>query len=225
MRDNQEGVSPVPPLPLSQAVRPPINVECGLNFLRKGEDTIMEAFSTAIGLQLYWVQPKTFERQFELRTEDGLFGGLRFETALGTLATASSATGRWTFKRVGFLNPRVTIREAGANDDLAVYWPKLWGDGWLEFVKGSKFLWKATNFWGTEWGFSNVQEELLFVLKPGVEKPKLSDLLKTQAVVEIGPQGHGQAELPLLLMLGWYLMILHQEDTTVTVTTTTAAVC
>jgi hypothetical protein len=180
----------------------------------------MEAFSTAIGLQLYWVQPKTFERQFELRTQNGLFGGVRFETDWGTLATASSATGRWTFKRVGFLNPRVTVREAGANDDRAVYWPKLWrGDGWLEFVKGGRFHWKSTNFWGTEWGFSNVQEELLFVLKPGVEKPKMSDLLKTQGVVEIGPQGHGQAELPLLLMLGWYLMILREIDATAAATT------
>jgi len=184
----------------------------------------MEALSIAIGLQLYWVQPKTFGRQFELRTENNLFGSLRFETAFGTLATAESAAGHWTFKRVGFLNPRVTIREAGANDDLAVYWPKFWGDGWLEYVKGSRFHWKSTNFWGTEWGFANVQEQLLFVLKPGIEKPKLSDLLKTQAVVEIESQEHSLAELPLLLMLGWYLMILHQEDTMVTVTTTTAAV-
>jgi hypothetical protein len=194
--------------------------------LEKGEDTIMEAISTAMGLQLYWVQPKTFERRFELRTEDDLFGDVRFEKAFGTLATASSATGRWTFKRVGFLNPRVTIREAGASDDRAVYWPKFWrGDGWLEFVKGSKFHWKSTNFWGSEWGFFNVQEELLFVLKQGGEKHKLSDLLKTQGVVEIGPQGHGEAELPLLLLLGWYLVVLHQEDAAVVVLAGGAAVC
>lgn len=182
----------------------------------------METISTAIGLNLYWVQPRTFERQFELRTEDRLFGNLRFEKALGTLATGSSAAGRWTFKRVGFLNPRVTIREAGANDDLGVYWPKHWSGGWLEFVKGGKFHWKATNFWGTEWGFCDVQDRLLFVLKPGVEKAKLSDLLKTQAVVEIAPQSHAHAALPLLLLLGWYLMILHQEDTAVTMATTAA---
>lgn len=138
----------------------------------------MEALSTTIGLQLYWVQPKTFERQFELRTENSLFGVLRFETALGTLATAETATECWKFKRVGFLNPRVTIREAGANDDLAVYWPKFWGAGWLEYVKGSRFHWKSTNFWGTEWCFANVQEQLLFVLKPGIERQRLSDLLR-----------------------------------------------
>lgn len=183
----------------------------------------MESLPSAINLPLFWVQPKAIERQFELRSANRLFGNLRFESAWGTLATASSAAGNWTFKRVGFLNPRLTVRQAGATDDLALYWPKFWGDGWLEFVGGSRFHWKATNFWRTEWGFANEQEELLFLLKPGVEKPKLSDLLKTQAVVEIQPGGHHLAELPLLLMLGWYLMILHQEDTTVIVATTAAS--
>ena len=184
----------------------------------------MEELSTVFGLPLYWVQPKTGERQFELCADKRLFGVLRFETAFGTRATAESATGRWTFKRVGFLNPRVTIREAGITDNLAVYWPKLHGDGWLEYISGKRFHWVSTNFWGTEWGFADRQEELLFVMKPGAEKPKLSGLLKTQAVVEIRPPGHRLAELPMLLSLGWYLMVLHQEDTTAAVATT-AAVC
>jgi hypothetical protein len=176
----------------------------------------MEALSTAIGSNLCWVQPKTLERQFELRTEGGLFGSLRFEKALGTLATASSAAGRWTFKRAGFMNPRVTIREAGRDVDLAVYWPKFWGGGWLECADGSRFQWKSMNFWGTSWGFANTREELVFTMKPGAEKSKLSDLLKSQAIVEIGTQSFGLAELPLLLMLGWYLMIMQQDDAATT---------
>lgn len=182
----------------------------------------MEELSTALDRQFYWVQPKTLARQFELRSGDTLFGTLRFETATGTLAIAESATSRWTFKRVGFLNPRVTIREDGGTEDVAVYWPKFWGDGWLEYADGSRFHWKSTNFWRTEWGFANAQEQYLFVLKPGVEKSQVSDLLKSQVVVEIASQGHDQAELPLLLMLGWYLAVLHQDDTTMTAATTAA---
>ena len=183
---------------------------------------MMEAISSAIGLQLHWVQPKTMERRFELCGDDHLFGSLRFESAFGTLATAELAGVRWTFKRVGFLNPRVTIREAGSNENLAVYWPTFWGDGWLEYVNGSLFHWKSINFWGTAWGFADPQEQLLFLLKSGSEHPKLADLLKTQAVVGIEPAGQHVPELPLLLSLGWYLMILHLEDSTTTVATTTA---
>jgi hypothetical protein len=172
----------------------------------------MKALSTAIDLQLYWAQPSMFERHFELYSKNGLLGELHFETvsaAYGALITAGSATERWTFKGAGFLlKPRVTIRQAEANDDLAVYRPKFWGGGWVEFVKGSRFHWKSTSFWGTEWGFSNAQEELLFVLKL-----KLFDLLKVQSVVEIRPQWRDLDELPLLLMLGWYLRVRDSYDT------------
>jgi hypothetical protein len=51
-------------------------------------------------------------------------------------------------------------------------------------------------------GLSNVQEKLLFVLK---SKP--SYLLQVQSVVEIGEQWNDQDDLPLLLMLGWYLRV------------------
>jgi len=171
----------------------------------------MEVFSAAPGSKLFWVQPRALEREFELRSECGLCGRLRFEKALGTLATADSAQGRWTLKRSGFLNPRVTIRKSGRYADVAVFWPKLWGGGWVDFADGNRFQWKSFNFWGTAWGFAGVREELLFTMKPGAEKTKLSDLLKTQAVVEIVTHPDGLAEMPLLIMLGWYLMIMQQE--------------
>jgi hypothetical protein len=181
----------------------------------------MEALSTVVAMPLYWIQPKTFERRFELRAGDSLIATLCFETAFGTLATAESADGSWTFKRVGFLNPRVTVREVGVDTNLAVYQPRFWGDGSLEFRDGRVYRWRATNFWGTQWGFADSDENQLFALKPGVDKPKLSDLLKTQALVEIEPQGHTLPELPLLVLLGWYLMILHHDDTAAIAATTT----
>ena len=100
--------------------------------------------------------------------------------------------------------------------DVAVFWPRMWGGGWLEFANGTRFQWKSINFWGTAWGFANTREELVFTMKPGAEKPKLSDLLKTQAVVEIETPSYGLAELPLLLVLGWYLMIMQQDDAATT---------
>ena len=116
------------------------------------------------------------------------------------------------------------FREAGVKDDWALFWPKFRGDGWLEPVRGNRFHWKAMNFWGTAWGFFDAKEALLFALKPGVENPRLPDFLKTQAVVELAPQGRGLSELPLLLMLGWCLMILLQGDSAAEAAATTAAI-
>jgi hypothetical protein len=166
----------------------------------------MQTDPTAIDPQLYWTQPTMFARHFELHSEKSLLGELSFETASaasGTFITAGAATKRWTFKGAGFrLKPYVTIQETGTHDDPAIYRPQFWGGGWVEFVTGSRFHWKSTSFWGTEWGFSNAQEELLFVLKP-----KLLDLLKIQSIVEIRAQWLELEELPLLLMLGWYLRV------------------
>ncbi|MDO9040939.1 MAG: hypothetical protein Q7U64_01180 [Desulfocapsaceae bacterium] len=166
----------------------------------------MKTLSTAIDSQLYWTQPTMFARHFELHSEKNLLGEIRFETtsaASGTFITAGEVMKRWTFKKTWFrLKPYVTIREAGTKIDLAIYRPQFWGGGWLEFVSGSRYHWKSTSFWGTKWGFSNAQEELLFVLKP-----KLLDLLKVQSIVEIGTQWHDLEELPLLLLLGWYLKV------------------
>jgi hypothetical protein len=183
----------------------------------------MQKLSTVIGRQIHWIQPKALERRFELRAEDDLVATLRFETAFGTLATAQAAGASWTFKRVGFLNPRVTVREAGTELDLAIYQPKFWGDGWLVFPGGRVFHWKSTNFWGTQWGFADSYEDLLFALKPGVDKPKLSNLFKTQALVEVESQAYALPELSLLVLLGWYLVILHQDDVAAASAATTAA--
>jgi hypothetical protein len=165
----------------------------------------VKALSNAVGLQLHWVQPTIFARHFELYSENSLVGELRFETAAtaySTLTMAGSATESWTFKGAGFLKRRVTLRDSRAKDDLAVFWPNLRGEGWVEFFKGSKFHWKSTNFWRTEWGFFSVHEELLFVLKSKPSYP-----LQIQSVVEIGAQWHDLDELPTLLMLGWYLRV------------------
>jgi len=159
-------------------------------------------------IQLNWTQPSALERHFELHSADSLLGTLHFETAstaYGTLLSTDSATEHWMFKGTGFLiKPRVTIREAGANMDMAVY-----GGGWVTFVKGSRFHWKPTSLWGTKWGFFNAQEELMFTLKRN-----FFDLFKTQSAVEIGAQWRDLDELPLLLMLSWYLKVRDSFSTT-----------
>ncbi len=102
----------------------------------------MKAMSSAFGKDLCWIQPKGLGRHFELWAGDDVLATLQFETLCGSLATATSAEGSWTFKRVGFFNPRVTVRKAGEEVNLAVYTPKWTGrEGILEFPDGRVFHW------------------------------------------------------------------------------------
>jgi len=159
---------------------------------------------TDIELQLHWIQPSILERRFELYSENNLWGELRFEpdsTAYSVLTIPSLATKLWTFKATGgILKPRVTIQATGTESDLAVYWYKRWGGGWVEFVNGTKFYWKPTSFWGTGKGFYNVHRELLVELKQ-----KFFALMKIRALLRIEALCNDLDELPLLLMIAGYL--------------------
>ncbi len=184
----------------------------------------MENLSQVVGAEVFWVQPAAFQRSYELRSENALFGRLVFQSALGTLATAETSAGSWTFKRSGFLNPLVTIRKSGEQNETALFHPQFQGTGWLSVNNNRAFLWKSTNFWGSEWGFFDAKGGTLCLLRPGTPKPQIVNLIKSQSTLEIKPDARSIAELPLLVMLGWYLMILHQADTTSAIVTTTSAI-
>jgi hypothetical protein len=162
--------------------------------------------------QLHWVQPKALDRWFELRSGDELLATLSWETICGSLARAETADGSWTLKRVGFLNPRVTVRESGSEIDLATFWPRWLGDGTLEFAYGRAFRWQSTNFWATDWMFADSSGTPLIHFKQGSPEGKLSDVFKIQALVEIHPQAAELQELGLLILVGWYLAVLRHDD-------------
>lgn len=88
---------------------------------------------------------------------------------------------------------------------------------------GRQFRWEALDFWATQWGFFNSQEDQALVrFIPGSEKGGLRELFKNQAIVEMDPVRQTD-ELPLLVTLGWYLIILRQDDSTAIIAATTAA--
>ena len=161
---------------------------------------------------LYWVQPRAMHRSFELHSQDGKnVGSLRFEKALGTSARGDSLHGAWTFKRVGFLSTRVTVRKDGSDDDIAVFHPKTLGGGFVQAF-GRTLEWKQANFWGTQWSFLESDDTPLVLFKPGAETEGISNLFKTQSIVELTTKPKDPAELSLLILLGWYLIVMTKED-------------
>lgn len=183
----------------------------------------MVPFSSSIEHDLHWIQPRFGAKLFELRTAEGLVGTLRWERALGTLATADLDGRRWTFKRVGFWNPRVTVRDAGSPEDAAVFQPTLWGGGTLVFPSGRRFEWRPINFWATRWAFFDERSVSLFTLREGADDAQLADLFKTQAIVEVAPAGRECGELPPLVLLGWYLFVSRQDEVAAVAATTSVS--
>ena len=165
---------------------------------------------------LLWAQPKTIHQFFELRLNDDLYGTLNFPKSTGSLAEVESFDGKWSFKRIGIFYTKITIRELGNENDLAVFKPNLMASsGLLEFANGTSFTWEAANFWATRFEFKDSAGNLLVTFRAGVDDPKLKDWFKTQARVEITEQAKNLSELSVIILLGWYLIIiLHMDSST-----------
>lgn len=172
----------------------------------------METMEELVGNTLSWVQGRALQRAYDLRFDGEAFGKLRFEKMFGSLATAESTAGTWTFKREGFVKPRVTVRVLGSETNIGVFSQNWGGGGMVEFASGNSYEWKCSNFLGSEWKFiAGKRAVLTFRLN--------ASLLKNGAMVSVNSTA---PELDILILLGWYLMVLTAEDMAAT---TSAIAC
>lgn len=156
--------------------------------------------------ELIWVQPHATERTFELRSAEEVLGTLRWNSSFGSLADAVAADGHWTLKRTGFFNPQITIRDYKSDSNLAVFTPNWKTEGVLEFSAKQCFRWVGIGFWRSQWAFTKAGGEHLIDFEPH------SSFLKRSAAVKVTPEGLQIAELSLLILIGWYLIVLRSDD-------------
>jgi hypothetical protein len=177
----------------------------------------MKHLSEVRDRELKWIQPQALKQEFELRAGDEVVATLRFKSSFGSLATAESADGCWTFKRVGFWHPRVTIRVCGDDTDIAVFKNRTWNNGGtLEFPDGRRYL-ADLNFWATRYELTTETDEVL------LRYTSIGGFAHFSAKVDVLPDFARQSEMPWLIMLGWYLRILVSQDSAAAVAATTAA--
>jgi hypothetical protein len=127
---------------------------------------------------------------------------LTWAKSRGSLATGESAEGDWTLKRLGFLRPRVTVREAGSDTDLAVLSMNWVGEGAVVFSDGETFQFERSGFWHPQWSMSDSRGGRLLLLKPDV------GWKKKKADVQIEDAPTPSKRISLLAILGWYVLIL-----------------
>lgn len=155
--------------------------------------------------ELVWVQPARLQQAFELNASDDVVATLRFERA--SLASGETAEQKWTFKREGFWHPHVTIRVPDSDDNVAVFKPAWTGGGSLELPQGRLLRFGAANFWHSQWDWSDVASQAALV-----HFKSHAGLMKREGQVDIETEALTDPELPLLVVLGWYLLILFARD-------------
>jgi hypothetical protein len=164
------------------------------------------SFNEAVDRELEWHQPETLRRFYQLTFDGREFATLRFEKLCGSLASGECGQRQWTFKRTGFLSPRVSVREAGSETDVALFTPSWTGSGWVAFASGRRYQLGQRNFWGTEW---------VFKTEDGSDTVSLSGphgLFKAGGTARVAQSATALPETPVLLLLIWYLRVLMNED-------------
>lgn len=145
-------------------------------------------------------------RSYQLSAGDDLVATLDWATSTGSLATGEAADGSWTFKRVGFFRPAITVRDRGGPNDLAVM-RKVKGVGLaMEFAAGPRFTWAPTRERRREVAFHDASGTRLIGFLPRSKR------FKSFAEVTLADEARQLREISILAIIGWYRLVLEQED-------------
>ena len=159
--------------------------------------------SRFLGGALTWEQSEP--RTYELGRGDETLARLRWQSACGSLALGECALGCWTFKRMGFFHPYVTVRPAGAPNDLATLRTEHRATR-LQFADGRLFLWVRGTTRGRERSFHDAAGRPVVTFAP---ESRRGTLWGSVATVEAGCSDE---TLALLALTGWYRLVLDKMD-------------
>jgi len=200
----------------------------------------MRLIQEAADQELIWRQPSAFKEQYELRAGDEVLATLDWGSPWGTLATARTAEGEWTFKRTGFWQQRINVRPVGSEREVAIFVPDWRGNGTLTIAGGRTFRWSGKGILGLEkhWqeredappllGFKQVgslKTEARVILSAAAaslpETTQLDDPYIPLPPDMMSPPSQPLVELPLLVTLGFYLVVLAARDAAAAAAATT----
>jgi hypothetical protein len=184
------------------------------------QDSATHSSDSVQGRDLLWVKPKWSRRAFELRTGEAVLGTLVWKR--GSQAVAQWGEFRYRFDRKGWFNQRITVHVDASGQEtsepLATFSPR---GGILAAPDGRTFVWKKPqrSSTGRRW-----HSEHIWVDGTGTELVRFRPL-KHSSVEVIMPQLiSAQPELPLLTLLGQYLIALASQDAETASIAGTAAV-
>jgi hypothetical protein len=155
---------------------------------------------------LEWRQPEALSRRYELRSGQRLIGTLKFQNAFSQNASGEIMNQIWHFTRRGVFPPKVMCMRKPKGAAEAVYTPFWSGRAGELQIPGGKLRWESSNVLGNLHSFLDAQRHpVLRVQKHGLFKSR----------GELSVPGEGQApraDLPLLMLLAWYLVIVTETD-------------
>ena len=161
----------------------------------------LNALTTGSYARLEWRPLKGLSRDAELSMDGRPIGTLMFRSPFGTLATATIGNACWTFKRAGFFEPRVHVRDCRSDEQIAEFVNNTWAGGGTLTLHGGRTFKATTKLWKRKWEIEDAEGRVLLRFDYGTS-------FKMRARVKIPSEARAIADLPLLVAFSWYLVVM-----------------
>ncbi|MFN8531908.1 MAG: hypothetical protein U0670_25165 [Anaerolineae bacterium] len=183
----------------------------------------MKTFAELESLDMNWVKSRTGMFQpasFQLLDHNQQVLATITRSGWGGVATVDAPGNRWTFQRkTRWLKSFIRITSVGTGEEPAEC-ERHGNSSILTYPDGQTFRWKPVSWLsGSKWVWTDADGSPIL----GIE---LRGFWQTRGEVHIDPEMDVQKAPPLLLFLGWYLILLHQDEaaaTAATIASTTSA--
>jgi len=151
-----------------------------------------------------WRRPALFHRELVLEAGSEPLASLRWDRWYSWDATAESADGRWHVKRQRSIwtMTGVAVKEAATGTEVATFQRRWQGTGEVRFATGAQYGWRFEGFWRRIYSWADASGTRLVTIRSvigfGGHRYEMS----------VDPAARSLAELPVLVLLGGYVMAL-----------------
>jgi len=152
---------------------------------------------------LLWRRPSVFGRDLILEAGSEALASLHFEKWYSFEALGQSADGRWllTRHRGGSLIGGCVVRDAASGAEVASFKRNWRSTGSVHFASGVEYAWQREGFWRPHYFWAGPDGRPLVTFKGLLGFGKSYEMT-------VDPEAREQAELPVLVLLGSYVMAM-----------------
>lgn len=167
----------------------------------------LQAFDAGVRGEWRWTQPKALRSRWELRADGACIATLEGSGVFGRRVQVTLADGAFVLESPALeafrLRPQVRARRADPAEDLARAQMGWFGHATITLPRGETLLWRRESFWIPRFALMTPDQLPLVHLRPRVRWMRLEGEIALEDAVR------RRTDLPVLLALGWYLMLRH----------------
>ncbi len=157
---------------------------------------------------LWWRRPGVFSRELILEAGSERLAGLRWEKWYSFQADASSADGRWIIgrRRAASLRGAHVVSDATSGAEVAAFKFNWRGPGVVRFTSGLEYRWEREGFWRPRYFWTTTERSPLITFRSLMGFGRSYEMI-------VDPAARSLAELPVLVLLGGYVMAMMSAQT------------